>query len=91
MPINRPNVTEGENQTKGEKHNVLCIKCNFETEHVAIISFDIDADEPVEEPFSGRQCVIRWAEHYHPLSAHSGFIFPEFPGGDKSGAVVLGG
>ncbi|MFZ3370058.1 MAG: hypothetical protein WA239_23310, partial [Candidatus Sulfotelmatobacter sp.] len=42
-----------------------------------------------------RQMCGKWGETDHqeavpnPLSAHLAFIFPEYPGGDKSGAIIL--
>jgi len=47
MPKTR--TTEAENEKKGEKVDVLCIKCNVETEHLVVQSFDTSGSEPYED------------------------------------------
>src|SRR5436309_1053646 len=46
--MTKPSMTTNENVNKGQVCEVLCIKCNVETEHQILYSFDVSGSEPVE-------------------------------------------
>lgn len=60
--------TEAENQKQGDLYEVLCVKCNVETEHRVLYSFDTTGSEPYEEPddygYVRPSAYISWGTSY---------------------------
>jgi Domain of unknown function (DUF4145) len=65
--MTKPKLTETENAKKGEVCEVFCIKCNVETEHHILHSFDVSGSEQVEpvEEYQGEYGI--WWSTSHQL------------------------
>jgi hypothetical protein len=65
MKMAKPKTTESENREKGKVCDVLCPRCNVETEHRVLYSFDVYGSEPVgvvDE--DGREYEISWSKSH---------------------------
>lgn len=68
--MGNPKMTESENMEKGRTCNVLCLKCNVETEHHILYSFDVSGSEGVgnyDPEYEPPEYEIWWNNSYQTI------------------------
>jgi Domain of unknown function (DUF4145) len=63
----KPQLNYAENEKKGHTCDVLCIKCNVETEHHVLYSYDVSGSETVEIDSDGRPYDICWGTSHQTI------------------------